>query len=96
MLFCAIWEQPWENAHQFIEKRRVWNESVKPDTFKIIGDYSLQGPTSKGVLLFETDRTEDVNLYRNYFAMAGVSVDIRAAVDLSSSIEIVERLRARW
>ena len=46
-------------------------EGIKPDTFKVLGAYSLQGPTSKGVTLFETDRIEDVNLYRNYFALAG-------------------------
>ena len=96
MLFCAIWEQPWENVHQFNEKRRAWNDGVKPDTFKMIGEYSLQSPKSKGITIFETDRTEDVNLYRNYFALSGISLNIRVAVDLSSSIDVVEQLMARW
>ena len=96
MLFYAIWEQPWENVHQFNEKRKTWYESVKPDTFKVIGVYSLQGPKSKGVTIFETDRAEDVNLFRNYFALAGASVDIRVAVDLSTSIDVVDNLQTKW
>ena len=96
MLFCAIWEQPWENVRQFGEKRSRWNKDTKPDTFKVLAEYSLQGPASKGVTIFETDRTEDVNLFRNYFALAGVSIDIRVAIDLTSSIESIERLQARW
>ena len=96
MLFCAVWEQPWENVHQFMEKRKAWTEGVKPEGFQVHGDYSLQGPGSRGVVIFETDRTADVNLFRNYFALAGVSMDIRVAIDLSSSIEVVEHLSARW
>ena len=96
MLFYAIWEQPWENVHQFNEKRKAWYESVKPDTFKVIGVYSLQGPMSRGVTIFETDRAEDVNLFRNYFALAGASVDIRVAVDLSTSIDVVDNLQTKW
>ena len=96
MLLCAIWEQPWENVHNFIDKRKSWYDGVKPDTLKVLGDYSLQGPKSRGVIIFETDRTEDVNLFRNYFALSGVSMDIRAAIDLSTSIEVVQRLQARW
>jgi len=96
MLFCASWEQSWENVRQFNEKRKAWYESVKPDTFNVIGVYSLQGPESKGIVLFETDRAEDVNLFRNYFALAGATIDIRVAVDLSASIEVVESLQARW
>ena len=96
MLFCASWEQPWENVHQFNEKRKAWNQTVKPDSFKTIAEYSLQAPTSKGITVFETDRSEDVNLFRNYFALAGISIDIRVAFDLSSSIDVVEGLLARW
>ena len=96
MLFCAIWEQPWENAHQFNEKRKAWKDGVKPDTLNVLGEYSLQGPASRGITIFETERNEDVNLYRNYFALAGVSMDIRVAIDLSSSIDVVEHLVARW
>ena len=96
MLFIAIWEQPWENAHNFNAKRKAWYAGVKPDTLKVIGAYSLQGPTSKGVTLFETDRAEDVNLYRNYFALAGATIDIRPAIDYSKSVEVVEGLLARW
>ena len=96
MLFCAIWEQDWDNVNRFNEKRKAWNEGVKPDTFRVVGEYSLQGPTSKGITIFETDRTEDVNLFRNYFALVGVSIDIRVGVDLSSSIDVVEQLLARW
>lgn len=96
MLFCAIWEQPWENVHRFIERRKAWYESVKPDTFKVIAAYSLQGPESKGIVLFETDRAEDVNLYRNYFALAGAKMDIRVATELEASIKLVERIQARW
>ena len=96
MLFCAIWEQPWGNVHQFNIKRKAWYEGVKPDTFKVIGAYSLQGPESRGVVLFETDRAEDVNLYRNYFSLAGASMDIRVATELGASVELVESLQARW
>lgn len=96
MLFVAIWEQPWDNVQNFIAKRKAWYDSVKPDTMKVIGAYSLQGPKSKGVTLFETERIEDVNLYRNYFALAGASIDIRPAVDLSESVAVVESLLARW
>lgn len=96
MLFCAIWEQSWGNVNQHHEKRRAWNESVKPDTFKVIGEYSLQGPNSRGITLFETDRQEDVNLYRNYFALAGQSVDIRVAIDLSKSMVVMQDLMTRW
>ncbi len=96
MLFCAIWEQSWDNVHAFNEKRKRWNENVSPDTFKTVAEYSLQGPASKGITIFETDRPEDVNLYRNYFALSGLSLDIRVAIDLSSSIEVVEGLLARW
>ena len=96
MLFCVIWERPWENQREFDERRKAWIEDVKPDTIKVLGAWSLQGPTSKGVTIFETDRAEDINLYRNYFAMAGVSMDIRVAVYLSESIEVVERVLARW
>ena len=96
MLFCAIWEQSWDNVPQFNEKRKVWYESVKPDTFKVLGAYSLQGPESKGIVLFETDRAEDVNLFRNYFAMAGASIDIRVATELGKSIELVEQIQTRW
>ena len=96
MLFCAVWEQPWENVNLFNEKRQAWNKGVKPDTLKIIGEYSMQGPTSKGITIFETDRAEDVNLFRNYFALAGASLDIRVGIDLSSSIGVVENLQARW
>ena len=96
MLFCVIWERPWENQREFDERRKAWIEDVKPDTIRVLGAYSLQGPTSRGVTIFETDRAEDINLYRNYFAMAGVSMDIRVAVDLSQSIEVVERVMARW
>jgi hypothetical protein len=96
MLFCAIWEQPWENAPKFNERRNTWNSEEKPDTFKLVAEYSLQSPTSMGVIIFETDRTEDVNLFRNYFALAGVSLDIRVAIDLSTSIEVIKRLQARW
>ena len=96
MLFCAVWEQPWENVRQFNERRKTWYESVKPDSFNAVGVYSLQGPESKGIVIFETDRAEDVNLFRNYFALAGVDMDIRVAVDLSASIEVVESLQARW
>ena len=96
MLFCAVWEQPWENAHRFNEKRKTWNESAKPQTFRLIAEYSLQGPGSKGITIFETDRAEDVNLFRNYFALAGVSIDVRVAIELSSSIDVVERLLAKW
>ena len=42
MLFCAVWEQPWENVNLFNEKRQAWNKGVKPDTLKIIGEYSMQ------------------------------------------------------
>ena len=96
MLFCAIWEQSWENVARFNERRRAWNDGVKPDTLKIVGEYSLQGPTSKGITIFETDRVEDVNLFRNYFALAGAPPDIRPVVNLSASIDIVESLAARW
>ena len=96
MLFVAIWEQPWENVHTFNTKRKAWYDKVKPDTLKVIGAYSLQGPNSKGVTLFETDRIEDVNLYRNYFALAGATIDIRPAIDFSKSMEVVESLLARW
>ena len=96
MLFCAIWTQPWDSVRQFNERRKVWYESIKPETLKVIGDYSLQGPESKGVVLFETDRAQDVNLYRNYFAMAGASMDIRVATELGASIELVESISARW
>jgi hypothetical protein len=96
MLFIAIWEQPWENVDKFNAKRKAWYEKMKPDTFNVIGAYSLQGPTSKGVTLFETDRIEDVNLYRNYFALAGASIDIRPAIDYTKSVEVVETLLARW
>ncbi len=96
MMFIAIWEQPWENVHTFNAKRKAWYDGIKPDTFKVIGAYSLQGPTSKGVTLFETDKVEDVNLYRNYFALAGAHIDIRPAVDYSASVEVVEELLARW
>jgi hypothetical protein len=96
MLFCAIWTQPWENVRQFNEKRKAWYEGIQPDTFKVLWSYSLQGPESKGVALFETDRAEDVNLYRNYFALAGVSMDIRVATELETSIELVEGIQARW
>ena len=96
MLFIAIWEQSWDNVRQFNQKRKAWYESVKPDTMKVLGTYSLQGPESKGVVLFETDRAEDVNLYRNYFALAGTRVDIRVAIELGESIEMVERIQARW
>jgi len=96
MLFIAIWEQAWENVHEFNTKRKAWYDTVKPETFKVLGAYSLQGPTSKGVTLFETDRIEDVNLYRNYFALAGASIDIRPAIDYTASAGIVESLLARW
>ena len=96
MLFCATWEQGWENVDKFNEKRKAWNASVKPDTIKVVAEYSLQGPTSKGLTIFETDRTEDVNLFRNYFALSGASVDIRVAIDMSSSVEVVESILARW
>ena len=96
MLFCATWEQPWENVNRFNEKRKAWNEGVKPETFKLVGEYSLQGPVSKGITMFETDRAEDVNLYRNYFALAGARIDIRPAIDYSASVEVVEDLLARW
>ena len=96
MLFCATWEQPWENIQQFNEKRSQWNKESKPDTFKVIAEYSLQSPTSKVITIFETDRTEDVNLFRNYFALSGVSLDIRVAIDLSKSIDVVQSLQARW
>lgn len=96
MLFCAIWEQPWENVRLFNERRKIWYEKIKPDTLKVIAAYSLQGPESKGVVLFETDRAEDVNLYRNYFALAGAKMDIRVATELGSSIELVENIQARW
>ncbi len=96
MLFIAIWEQPWENVHEFNIKRKAWYDSVKPETFKVLGAYSLQGPTSKGVTLFETDRIEDVNLYRNYFALAGAKIDIRPAIDFTESAGVVESLLARW
>ena len=96
MLFVAIWEQPWENVHEFNIKRKAWYKKVKPETIKVIGAYSLQGPTSKGITLFETDRIEDVNLYRNYFALAGATIDIRPAIDFAESAEVVEGLLARW
>lgn len=96
MLFIAIWEQPWENVSRFMEKRKVWYQSIKPETFKVLGAYSLQGPESKGVVLFETDRAEDVNLYRNYFALAGAKMDIRVATELGESIEVVENIQTRW
>ena len=96
MLFCAIWEQPWENVPRFNEKRKAWYEKIKPDSFKVIGAYSLQGPVSKGVVLFETDRAEDVNLYRNYFALAGLSMDIRVATELGESIKLIESIQTRW
>ena len=96
MLFCAIWEQSWDNVRQFSTKRKAWYDGVKPDTMKVLGAYSLQGPISKGVTLFETDRIEDVNLYRNYFALAGASIDIRPAIDFTQSAEVVEHLQARW
>ena len=56
MQFVAIWEQPWDNVQNFIAKRKAWYDSVKPDTMKVLGAYSLQGPVSKGVTLFETER----------------------------------------
>jgi hypothetical protein len=96
MMFIAIWEQPWDNVQRFNAKRKAWYSGVKPDTFKVLGAYSLQGPTSKGVTLFETDRIEDVNLYRNYFALAGARIDIRPAIDYSASADVVEELLARW
>lgn len=96
MLFCAVWEQPWENVQQFKEKRNHWNKDIKPDSFKLIAEYSLQGPASKGITIFETENTADVNLFRNCFALAGLSVDIRVAIDLTSSMETVDRLQARW
>ena len=96
MLFCAIWEQPWTNVHQFNLKRKAWYSDAKPDTFEVIGDYSLQGPESRGVVLFKTDRAEDVNLFRNYFALAGARTDIRVATELGTSIELVENIQARW
>ena len=96
MLFIAIWEQPWENVSRFMEKRKVWYQSIKPETLKVLGAYSLQGPESKGVVLFETDRAEDVNLYRNYFALAGAKMDIRVATELGESIEVVENIQTRW
>jgi hypothetical protein len=96
VLFCAIWERPWENQREFDERRRVWLEDVKPDTLEIVASYSLQGPKSKGITIFKTERSEDVNLFRNYFALAGLSMDIRVAVDMSESVEVVERLLARW
>ena len=96
MLFCAIWEQPRDNVRNFNEKKRTWNESVKPATLNVVNEYSLQGPKSRGVIVFDTDRSEDVNLFRNYFALTGLSMDIRVAIDLSSSIQVVERLQARW
>ncbi len=96
MLFIAIWEQSWDNVRQFNQKRKAWYESVKPDTMKVLGTYSLQGPESKGIVLFETDRAEDVNLYRNYFALAGTKIDIRVATELEESIELVEDIQARW
>ena len=96
MLFCAIWDQPWENVQQFNEKKNAWNKETKPDTLKVVGEYSLQSPTSKVITIFETDRTEDVNLFRNFFALAGVTMDIRVAIDLSTSIDVVQRLQARW
>ena len=96
MLFCAIWEQPWSNVHQFNEKRKVWYESTKPETFEVVGEYSLQGTESKGIVLFETDRAEDVNLFRNFYSLAGARVDIRVATDLAESIELVERIQTRW
>ena len=96
MLFCAIWEQPWDNVRNFSAKRKAWYDGVKPDTIKVIGTYSLQGPTSKGLTLFETDNIEDINLYRNYFALAGLTIDIRPAADLTSSIKVADNLLARW
>jgi hypothetical protein len=96
MMFIAIWEQSWENVPNFNAKRKAWYDSMKPETFKVIGAYSLQGPTSKGVTLFETDRIEDINLYRNYFALAGASIDIRPAIDYTASVEVTESLLARW
>ena len=96
MMFVAIWEQPWDNVHKFNAKRKAWYDKVKPDTLKVLGAYSLQGPTSKGVTLFETDRIEDVNLYRNYFALAGATIDIRPAIEFAQSADVVEGLLARW
>lgn len=96
MLFCAIWTQPWENSQLFHEKRKAWYESVKPETFKVLDAFSLMGEDSKGVVLFETDRAEDVVLYRNYFALAGVTMDIRVATQLEESIGVVESIHARW
>ncbi len=96
MLFCATWEQPWDNVKRFNEKRRAWNEGTKPESFSVTAEYSLQGPESKGITIFETDRSEDVNLFRNFFALAGVSVDIRVAIDLPTSIGVVESVLARW
>ena len=96
MLFIAIWEQSWDNVRQFNEKRKVWNQSVKPDTLKVLAEYSLQGPESKGIVLFETDRAEDVNIYRNYFALTGARTDIRVATELGESIEMVESIQAKW
>lgn len=96
MLFVAIWEQPWDNVRQFNAKRKTWYAKVKPDTMKVLGAYSLQGPTAKGVTLFETDRSEDVNLYRNYYALAGATIDIRPAIEFEKSVDVVESLLARW
>ncbi|MEW6755497.1 MAG: hypothetical protein AB1505_31645 [Candidatus Latescibacterota bacterium] len=96
MLFCAIWQQPWENVDRFNEKRKLWYETVKPATMKVVGAYSLQGPESKGIVLFETERAEDVNLFRNYFALAGATIDIRVATELGASIELVQSIQARW
>lgn len=46
--------------------------------------------------MFEMDRAEDVNIYRNYFAFAGAKTDIRVATQLGESIEMVESIQARW
>lgn len=96
MLFCAVWEQPWGNVDRFNEKRKAWYESVKPDTINEVAVYSIQGPESRGITMFETDRAEDVNLFRNYFALAGASMDIRVATELGESIKLVESIQTRW
>ena len=45
--------------------------------------------------MFETGRTDGVNVYRNYFALAGAIIDIHVATELGESIEMLESIQAR-
>lgn len=91
MLYLANYEVSLADVEKVAAKRLEWDH-VQPEGFRIVCEYVAHGcpPPMRGILVFETDRVEDLNFLTFYYGPL-VRFDVRPCSDALAAIEGTRR-----